>query len=209
MNADLWCSHCLDLRCSPCLDPPSRAILIPQIHSPSSFTPCTQQFHPFPRVVSKHTSQRVKTTHQGSFLLLPYQQPHYLCKEKKSLTDVTHYIVDKPIPSNIIFSSMFPNNLIIFPVVFQNLKLTDCLALSSSLSQHLIFLKTFVSLSPPVFFRQSAALTSQQAPQRNVKTKQILKICTWVTFYWDMTYQFSDEKSCQRLIHPFPRGISA
>lgn len=119
----------------------------------------------------------------GIFSPAPLSTGSLPLQRKKSLTDVTHYIVDKPIPSNIIFSSMFPNNLIIFPVVFQNLKLTDCLASSSSLSQHFIFLKTFASLSPvhpPVFFKQSTALISQQASQRNVKTKLILKISTWV-----------------------------
>lgn len=194
--------------CSHSLDPPFHGILIN-----CSSSPFSQQFHPGYIPPARTPRQRIKTTHLGSFLLLPYQQAHYLCKEKKKcLTDVTHYIVDKPMPSNIILSWMFPNNLIIFPVVFQTLKLIDCLASSSSLSQHFIFLKTFVSLRPvhpPVFFRQSTALTSQQAPQRNVKNKLILKISPQVTFYWDMTYQFSDERSCRRLIHPFPRGISA
>lgn len=95
--------------------------------------------------------------------LLPLQ------RKKKTLTDVTHHIVDKAIPSNTIFSSMFPNNLIIFPVVFQNMKLMDCLALSSSLSWHFILLKTFVLSSPvliPAFFRSSTTLIFQQLLQR-------------------------------------------
>lgn len=154
-------------------------------------SPFAQQFHPLhtaisprlhpPRAVSKNTMSESQDNTSGIFSPTPLSTGSLPLQRKKSLTDVTHYIVDKPIPSNIIFSSMFPNNLIIFPVVFQNLKLTDCLASSSSLSQHFIFLKTSVSLSPvhsPVFFRQSAALISQQASQRNVKTKLILKIST-------------------------------
>lgn len=181
-----------------------------------STSPFSQQFHPgyVPHHdVSKNTMSEGQDNTSGIFSPAPLSTGSLpLQRKKKCLTDVTHYIVDKPIPSNIILSSMFPNNLIIFPVVFQTLKLTDCLASSSSLSQHFIFLKTFVSLGPvhpPVLFRQSTALTSQQAPKRNVKTKLILKISTRAAFYWDMTYQFSDERSCRRLIHPFPRGISA
>lgn len=154
----------------------------PQVHFPSSFTQAMS-----PHVVSKNTMSEGQDNTSGIFSPAPLSTGSLpLQRRKKCLTDVTHYIVDKPIPSNIILSSMFPNNLIIFPVVFQTLKLTDCLASSSSLSQHFIFLKTFVSLGPvhpPALFRQSTALTSQQAPKRNVKTKLILKISTRAAFY--------------------------
>lgn len=51
----------------------------PQVHFPSSFT---QAMYP-PTMWARTPCQRVKTTHLASFLLLPYQQAHYLCKEKK------------------------------------------------------------------------------------------------------------------------------
>lgn len=81
-NADLWCSHANSL------DPPLHGMLI------NCFTsPFAQQFHPLHTAISprlhppvlwaRTPCQRVKTTHLGSFLLLPYQQAHYLCKEKK------------------------------------------------------------------------------------------------------------------------------
>lgn len=54
----------------------------PPAHFPCSFTPCTHSFHP-PVLGARTPCQRVRTTHLGSFLLLPYQQAHYLCKEKK------------------------------------------------------------------------------------------------------------------------------
>lgn len=128
--------------------------IFPAVSAPahSSFTQAAS-----PCVVSKNnTMSEGQDNTSGIFSPAPLSTGSLpLHRKKKCLTDVTHYIVDKPIPSNIILSSMFPNNLIIFPVVFQTLKLTDCLASSSSLPRHFIFLKTFVSLGPvhpPVFF---------------------------------------------------------
>lgn len=150
----------------------------PQAHFPSSFSPL-HTAATSPHGVSKNTTSEGQDKHIWDlFSCSLINRLISSAKKKKYLTDVTHYIVDKPMPSNIISSWMFPNNLIIFPVVFQTLKLTDCLASSSSLSQHFIFLKTFVSLCPvhpPVFFRQSTALPSQQAPQRNVKNQTDLE----------------------------------
>lgn len=81
-NTDPWCCHANSL------DPAFHGILIN-----CSTSPFSQQFHPLHTAVSprlhppmlwaRTPCQRVKTTHLGSFLLLPYQQAHYLCKEKK------------------------------------------------------------------------------------------------------------------------------
>lgn len=124
-EADLWHWALLcNLTGSSPPSSPQTTGTVPRASSPSSCAPQAAASHRFPfPAANKSTCQpgrptRVVFLHSRSLTSKAYYPV------KKSQTDVTHYIVDKPIPSNIIFSYMFPSNSIIFPVVFQNMKLS-------------------------------------------------------------------------------------